>query len=64
MELLAPVGSKESFITAIRGGAHAVYVGVPDFNARISASPLNLYDLEVLIAHAHEKNVKVYLALN
>ncbi|MCX5781354.1 MAG: U32 family peptidase, partial [Elusimicrobia bacterium] len=64
MELLAPVGSKESFITAIRAGADAVYIGVPDFNARISASKISFYDLEVLISHAHEKKVKVFLALN
>lgn len=64
MELLAPVGSKESFITAIRAGANAVYMGVPDFNARVSAANINLFDLQVLIDHAHQKNVKVYLALN
>lgn len=64
MELLAPVGSKESFVTAIRAGANAVYMGVPDFNARVSAANISLYDLQVLIAHAHEKGVKVFLALN
>lgn len=64
MELLAPVGSKESFVTAIRGGANAVYIGVPDFNARVSAANINHYDLRVLIDHAREKNVKVFLALN
>jgi len=64
MELLAPVGSKESFVTALRAGASAVYIGVPDFNARVSASNINLFDLKVLISHAHEKGVKVYLALN
>ncbi|MHB9155775.1 MAG: peptidase U32 family protein [Endomicrobiales bacterium] len=64
MELLAPVGSKESFITALRGGADAVYAGVPDFNARVSASNISLYDLQVLIDHAHGKGKKVFLALN
>ncbi|MCX5778838.1 MAG: U32 family peptidase [Elusimicrobia bacterium] len=64
MELLAPVGSKESFITAIRAGADAVYVGVPDFNARVSAASINFYDLEVMIDHAREKKVTVFLALN
>ena len=64
MELLAPVGSKESFITAIRAGADAIYIGVPGFNARISASSISLYDLQVLTKHAHEKEVKVFLALN
>ena len=64
MELLARVGSKESFITAIRAGADAVYIGVPDFNARISASNINLFDLRVLMDHAKNSGVKVYLALN
>lgn len=64
MELLAPVGSKESFTTAIRAGADAIYIGVPDFNARLSASKISLYDLEVLIDHARKTGVKVYLALN
>jgi putative protease len=64
MELLAPVGSKESFITAIRAGTDAVYMGVPNFNARVSADNINEYDLQVLISHAREKNVKVFLALN
>ena len=64
MELLAPVGSKESFITALRGGANAVYMGVPDFNARVSAANISHYDLQVLIDHAREKGVKVFLALN
>lgn len=64
MEILAPAGSKESFIAAIKAGADAVYAGLEDFNARINASNLNLYDLEVLTGYAHSKNVKVYLVLN
>lgn len=64
MELLAPVGSKESFVTAIRAGADAIYIGVPDFNARISASKISLYDLQILFDYAHDKGIKVYLALN
>jgi putative protease len=64
MELLAPVGSKESFITAVRAGANAVYMGVPDFNARVSAANINHFDLKVLTDFAHEKGVKVFLALN
>ncbi len=64
MELLAPAGSKEAFITAIRAGADAVYIGVPDFNARVSATGINHYDLRVMIDYAHGKGVKVFLALN
>ncbi|PIU20584.1 MAG: hypothetical protein COT18_01505 [Elusimicrobia bacterium CG08_land_8_20_14_0_20_59_10] len=64
MEILAPAGSKESFIAAIKAGADAVYVGLEDFNARLNANNLNLYDLEVLTGYAHSRNVKVYLVLN
>lgn len=64
MELLAPAGSKESFIAAIKAGADSVYVGLKDFNARKNASNLNIYDLEVLTDYAHSRNVKVYLVLN
>jgi len=64
MELLAPVGSKEAFVTAIRAGADAVYIGVPAYNARVAASNISLFDLRVLLDHAREKNVRVYLALN
>ncbi|MCK9582849.1 MAG: U32 family peptidase [Endomicrobiales bacterium] len=64
MELLAPVGSKEAFVSAIRAGANALYVGMPGFNARMSASSLSVYDLSVMLAFAKEKGVKVYIALN
>ncbi|MFC1566826.1 peptidase U32 family protein [bacterium] len=64
MELLAPAGTKESFIAAIRAGADAIYVGTKNFNARLGAGNFNTYDLEVLINHAHQKNVKVYITLN
>lgn len=64
MEILAPAGSKESFIAAIKAGADSVYVGLKDFNARKNARNLNIYDLEVLTDYAHAQNVKVYLVLN
>lgn len=64
MELLAPAGSKESFIAAIQAGADAVYVGIKNFNARINASNLNLYDLEVLIDYAKQNKVKTYITFN
>ena len=64
MEILAPAGSKESFIAAIKAGADSVYVGLKDFNARKNASNLNMYDLEVLTDYAHVQKVKVYLVLN
>ena len=64
MEILAPAGSKESFIAAINAGCDSVYVGLKEFNARINASNLNFHDLNVLTDYAHSKNVKVYVVLN
>lgn len=64
MEILAPAGSKESFIAAIKAGADSVYVGLKEFNARKNAANLNIYDLEVLTDYAHSQKVKVYLVLN
>lgn len=64
MEILAPAGSKESFIAAINAGTDSVYAGLKEFNARKNASNLTMYDLEVLTDHAHAQKVKVYLALN
>ena len=64
MEILAPAGSKEAFLAAIKAGADSIYVGLKDFNARKNANNLNFYDLEVLTDYAHSKNVKVYVVLN
>src|SRR5574344_419294 len=64
MEILAPAGSKESFISAINAGADAVYLGTKKFNARIGANNLNFYDLQVLTDYAKNKNVKVYVTFN
>ncbi|MFH0807567.1 MAG: peptidase U32 family protein [Elusimicrobiota bacterium] len=64
LELLAPAGSKEAFFSAIKAGADSMYTGVDKYNARLNADRLNLYDLEVLTNYAHEKNKKIYLALN
>ncbi len=64
MEILAPAGTKESFIAAIKAGADSVYVGLKDFNARKNAGNLNIYDLQVLTDYAHSQNVKVFITLN
>jgi putative protease len=38
MEILAPAGSMESLVAALRSGANAVYIGGKSFSARSSAS--------------------------
>ncbi len=63
-KLLAPVGSKDALIAAVRAGADAVYIGAPGFNARMSSKSISFYDLAVLIDYAHEKGVKVFVAMN
>ncbi|HEY3370260.1 MAG TPA: peptidase U32 family protein [Prolixibacteraceae bacterium] len=63
-ELLAPVGNTESFYAALSGGADAIYLGLPEFNARGRASNFTRPMLQLAVRKAHEKNVKVYITLN
>jgi putative protease len=63
-ELLLPVGNKKMAYAAIQGGANALYVGVPGFNARARAEEWTLKDLGEVITEAHLHNVKVHLAFN
>ena len=64
LELLAPAGSKQAFLSAIEAGADSVYTGIKEYNARLKADNLNLYDFAVLCDYAKSRNVKVYLAFN
>lgn len=63
-ELLAPVGSKESLIAAVKNGADAVYFGGSAFSARQYASNFNREELEWAIDHAHKWGVKAYVTVN
>lgn len=63
-ELLAPVGNTESFYAALNGGADAIYLGLPEFNARNRASNFTRPMLQLAVSKAHEKKVKVYITLN
>ncbi len=49
---------------AVHAGADAVYVGVPDFNARGRAPSLSQQELADLIKFCHLYGVRVFLALN
>ncbi len=63
LELLAPAGNLESGKAAILAGADAVYVGGPDFSARVAAA--NRWDdVKSLVDFAHQYYARVYLALN
>ncbi len=63
-ELLAPAGSLESFFAAMEKGADAVYAGLRDFSARARSKNFTLYQMERMLAYAHEKGKKVYVTLN
>jgi putative protease len=65
VEIMAPVGSYESLMAAIQGGAGSVYFGVEHLNMRSrSANNFSLDDLRKIVEIASENNVKTYLTLN
>lgn len=63
-EVLAPVGNKESFMSAINCGADALYLGVDVFNARANIANFSLEELDSMLSYAHLFGVKIYLTLN
>lgn len=64
VELLAPAGSIETFRAALDGGADAIYVGAPGFNARNLARDLRLEEIGAMIRHCRGLNKKLYVAAN
>ncbi len=64
VEILAPVGSKEMLIAAVRSGADAVYLGLEHFNARRNAENFTTESLKEAVEFCHVRGVKVYLTLN
>lgn len=64
IEVLAPAGSMESLMAAVRCGAAAVYLGLSEFNARRAAHNFTEDELAEAVAYCHARGVKVYLALN
>ena len=64
MELLAPAGSPESLVPAVRCGADAVYLGARRFSARSGAHNFDEAALAQAVSYCHARDVKVYLALN
>jgi len=63
-EILAPAGSRDSFLAAIAAGADAIYCGLKDFSARMAADNFTIGELARLAVLAHEKGVRVYITLN
>jgi len=65
IEIMAPVGSYESLMAAIQGGADSVYFGVEQLNMR-AASSINftLDDLRNIVKICNDNAVKSYLTVN
>lgn len=65
VEIMAPVGSYESLMAAIQGGAGSVYFGVEHLNMRSrSSNNFSIEDLKKIVDIASKNNVKTYLTLN
>lgn len=65
IEIMSPVGSYETLMAAIQGGAQSVYFGVGKLNMR-SASTLNftIDDLKTIVELCNEHKVRAYLTVN
>lgn len=64
-EIMAPVGSYESLMAAIQGGANSVYFGIEQLNMRAkSSNNFTTEDLKKIVAIAQENNIKTYLTVN
>lgn len=64
-EVMAPVGSFESLMAAIQGGADSVYFGAEKLNMRSrSSANFTTDDLREIAAIASQHNVKTYLTVN
>jgi putative protease len=65
IELMAPVGSYESLMAAVQGGADSVYFGVEHLNMRAASSNnFTLDDLHNIAAICKENGLKSYLTMN
>ncbi len=64
VELLSPVGDKESLLAAVTNGTDAVYLGTREFNARINAKNFSIEELGWVVSYCHEHGVRVYLTMN
>ncbi|PIE58096.1 MAG: peptidase U32 [Desulfobulbus propionicus] len=63
-ELLAPAGNMDKLVTAIHYGADAVYLGGKEFSLRSRAANFDLPALQEAVLYAHDRGVRVYVAVN
>lgn len=64
MELLAPAGNFEKFLTAMHFGADAVYLAGGRFGLRAFAGNFSNEEIVKAVEIAHSKGKKVYITLN
>jgi len=65
VEIMAPVGSYESLMAAIQGGADSVYFGIEQLNMRSRSSHnFTREDLKEIVRIANENKIKTYLTVN
>ncbi len=65
IEILAPAGSREQLVAAVRSGADAVYLGAGGLNARRGAENFGSPDsLREAVAYCHASGVDVHLTAN
>lgn len=63
-EILAPAGSFETLVAAVRCGADAVYFGGKAFNARRGAANFNTDEFARAVAYCHARGVGSHITLN
>ena len=63
-EILAPAGSRDSFLAALAAGADSIYCGVKRHSARMEAKNFSLDELAALTRLAHRRRSKVYVTVN
>ena len=64
-EIMAPVGSYESLMAAIQGGANSIYFGIEGLNMRArSANNFTTEDLFKIVEICNEHGLKSYLTVN
>lgn len=64
MELLAPAGNFEKFLTALHFGADAFYLAGSRFGLRAFAGNFSDEEMKKAVTLAHERKKKVYVTLN
>ncbi len=64
LEVLAPAGSMDALIAAVRCGADAVYLGQKNFSARKNSQNFDEESLTEAVRYAHRCGVKIHQALN